>query len=147
MPAKPSSDLFEEFEHYLKLQDRAEKTVADYLADLRLFAEWFIQARDESFKPKSITPTDVREYRSYLLNIKRQAPATINRHLITLRVSCRWALNAELIASDPTSAIKPVKQVQPAPRWLDRKEQYALRCAAPQKKRATRAMSRSSSCC
>ncbi len=130
MPTKPSSDLFTEFEHYLKSQDRAEKTITDYLTDLRLFAEWFTQTRDEPFKPKSITPTDVRDYRSHLLNIKRQAPATINRRLVTLRVFCRWALNAELIASDPTNAIKPVKQVQQAPRWLDRKEQYALLRAA-----------------
>jgi len=124
------ADLFKAFERYLRAQDRAEKTVGDYLTDLRLFAEWFTQTRDEPFKPQAITPTDVREYRAYLLNVKRQSPATINRRLVTLRVFCRWAMNEGLLASDPTSAIKPVKQVQPAPRWLDRKEQYALRRAA-----------------
>jgi site-specific recombinase XerD len=124
------ADLFKTFERYLRAQDRAEKTVGDYLTDLRLFAEWFTQTRDEPFKPQAITPTDVREYRAYLLNVKRQSPATINRRLVTLRVFCRWAMNEGLLASDPTSAIKPVKQVQPAPRWLDRKEQYALRRAA-----------------
>jgi site-specific recombinase XerD len=130
MPAKLSADMFKDFERYLRSQDRADKTVRDYLTDLRLFAEWFTLTRDEPFKPKSITPTDVRDYRSHLLNIKRQAPATINRRLVTLRVFCRWAMNAELISSDPTSAIKPVKQVPQAPRWLERKEQYALRRAA-----------------
>jgi site-specific recombinase XerD len=129
MPAKPSTDVLKEFERYLGSQDRADKTVSDYLTDLRLFAEWYTQTRDEPFKPKSITPTDVRDYRSHLLNIKRQAPATINRRLVTLRVFCRWAMNVELIASDPTSGIKPVKQVQQAPHWLDRKDQYALRRA------------------
>ncbi len=124
------ADPFKAFERYLRAQDHAEKTIGDYLTDLRLFAEWFTQTRAEPFKPQIITPTDVREYRAYLLNIKRQAPATINRRLVTLRVFCHWAMNAGLLASDPTSAIKPVKQVQPAPRWLDRKEQYALRRAA-----------------
>ena len=130
MPAKSSLDPLKEFERYLRSQDRAEKTITDYLTDLRLFAEWFKETNDEPFKPKSITPTDVRDYRAYLLNVKRQSPATINRRLVTLRVFCRWALNAELITSDPTNAIKPVKQVQQAPRWLDRKEQYALRRAS-----------------
>jgi len=41
-----------------------------------LFVEWFTQTRDEPFKPKAIAPTDVREYRAYLLNVKRQAPAS-----------------------------------------------------------------------
>ena len=130
MPAKSSTDVFKEFERYLRSQDRAEKTVGDYLTDLRLFTEWFTQTRDEPFKPKSVTPTDLREYRSHLLNIKRQAPATINRRLVTLRIFCRWAVQEDLIPSDPTSGIKSVQQVQKAPRWIDRKEQYALRRAA-----------------
>ncbi|MBI5032596.1 MAG: tyrosine-type recombinase/integrase [Chloroflexi bacterium] len=130
LPAKSSLDPLKEFERYLRSQDRAEKTITDYLTDLHLFAEWFKETNDEPFKPKSLTPTDVRDYRAYLLNVKRQSPATINRRLVTLRVFCRWALNAELIASNPTNAIKPVKQVQQAPRWLDRKEQYALRRAS-----------------
>ena len=130
MPAKSSTDVFKEFERYLRSKDRAEKTVGDYLTDLRLFTEWFTQTRDEPFKPKSVTPTDLREYRSHLLNIKRQAPATINRRLVTLRIFCRWAVQEDLIPSDPTSGIKSVQQVQKAPRWIDRKEQYALRRAA-----------------
>ncbi len=130
MPAKPSTDVLKEFERYLRSQDRAEKTVRDYLTDLRVFAKWFTQTRDEPFKPRSITPTDLREYRSHLLNIKRQAPATINRRLVTLRIFCRWAVQEGLIPSDPTSGIKAVQQVPKTPRWLDRKEQYALRRAA-----------------
>jgi site-specific recombinase XerD len=80
--------------------------------------------------PKSITPTDLREYRAHLLNVKRQSPATINRRLVSMRIFCRWAVAEDLMPSDPTTGIKHVKQVQQAPRWLDRKEQNALRRAA-----------------
>jgi hypothetical protein len=37
--------------------------VSDYLTDLSSFAEWVTLMRDESFKPKAITPTDKRDYR------------------------------------------------------------------------------------
>ena len=132
MPKKKNTQasLFRTFEDYLRSQDRADKTIRSYLTDLQLFAEWLSETRGEVFAPKSVTPTDLREYRSYLLNVKRQSPATINRRLVTLRIFSRWSVQQQFMLSDPTIGIKAVKEVPQAPRWLDRKEQYALRRAA-----------------
>jgi site-specific recombinase XerD len=69
-----------------------------------------------------ITPTDVREYRAYLLNVERRQPATVNRRLTTLRRLCAWARREGLLAEDPTEDVKGVEKVQMAPRSLEKKE-------------------------
>lgn len=127
MTKSKRTDYFKEFETYLRGQDRADKTIHEYGQDVRVFAAWLKETRDEEFSPRAITPTDVREFRAHLLNVKRQAPATINRRLTALRIFCRWARLEKWIETDPLEGIKLVKEVKPAPRWLDRKEQYALR--------------------
>ena len=123
-----------EFETALYDADRSPATVASYCLATQQFAEWLTVERAESYVTmrefvRAITPTDVRQYRATLEKTKL-APGTINRRLVTLRVLARWARQAGLIEGDPVNGIKLVKEVQTAPRWLDRKEQYALRRAA-----------------
>lgn len=120
------ADVLKEFERYLKAHDRAAKTVKDYLTDLRLFVEWFTHTRDEQFTVSAITPTDIRDYRAYLLHTKHQSPATINRRLTVLRVFFRWAINRGLIAAAP-------------PHERDQARQAGIVCAAlARPQRATR---------
>jgi len=69
----------------LKRQEAAPKTVANYLSDLNCFARWFTQTTGEEFSAKAITPTDIRDYRSFLQTTQGRMPATINRRLAALR--------------------------------------------------------------
>ncbi len=106
-----------------------------YQNDAQHFAAWLSQTRGESYATmqafvRAITPTDVRAYRAYLLNVQHTLLGTINHRLTTLHVLVRWARHAGLIEGDPVNGIKAVQQVKLAPRWLDRQEQYALRRAA-----------------
>jgi integrase/recombinase XerC len=102
---------------YLKKQDRTEKTIRAYTSDLYAFSEWFRQSNGEKLSNQSFTLTDVREYRQWLVS-RGAAPATINRHLATLRILSQ-SLGHNL-------QIKGVEEQILAPRWLDRKEQSAL---------------------
>jgi site-specific recombinase XerD len=135
-PRPVSSFAFlEDFTRALESQDKSAATVSGYRNDLQQFAQWLTQTRGESYKTirefvRAITPTDIREYRAYLLNTQHASPATINRRLVSLHGLTRWARHAGLVEHDPVNGIKFVQQVKPASRWLDRKEQYALRRAA-----------------
>ncbi len=134
-PARPTEGLLAPFVQAQRAQDKSATTVSAYQSDMQQFAEWLTQTRGESYKTaqdfvRAITPTDVREYRAHLLNVQRVSPATINRRLTSLRVLTTWARRAGIIAGDPVNGIKAVQEVKKPPRWLDRKEQYALRRAA-----------------
>ena len=105
------------FAAYLQQEDRSSKTIQGYMSDLQSFARWFHQSNGEKLTDKNLTPTDVREYRQWLVG-RDAAPATINRHLATLRVFAQ--INGMSID------VKGVEEQSLAPRWLDRKEQAAL---------------------
>src|SRR3954468_14308457 len=102
-------------------QEAAANTVAGYRADLALFARWFETTNGEAFSAAAVTPTDIREYRGYLQNVERRAPATINRKLAALRAFFRWAHGTQRIVESPTESVKGVKGEPAATRWLDKR--------------------------
>jgi site-specific recombinase XerD len=114
------------FAQHLRASDRSKNTVEAYLRDLRLFSEWFESSNGEDMVPQTITPIDVKEYKAYLLQVKRFKPATVNRRLASISAFCEWAKEQSLIEANPTEGIRNVKAVEMVPRWLTRKEQYAL---------------------
>src|ERR1700757_146089 len=73
------------FVEELRRQETAPKTWQNYRSDLACFGRWFIGVNDEAFTAAAVTPTDIREYRGFLLNVERRAPATVNRRLAALR--------------------------------------------------------------
>ena len=117
------------YERHLVAQDKAPQTVRGYLSDLRLFVRWFEQSNGEAFEPQAVTPSDVRTYRQHLLTLKRRKANTVNRHLMSIRSYLDWAVGQGMIEQNPAELIKAVQQNPQAPRWLDKKEQYALQRA------------------
>lgn len=109
--------FIDKFTSYLQHKDRSPKTIQGYISDLQAFARWFHESNGEKLTEKNFTPTDVREYRQWLVS-RDAAPATINRHLATLRVFAQL--------NDTSIDVKGVEEQSLAPRWLDRKEQAAL---------------------
>ena len=130
-----SFSFIEEFVEFLQDADKSLETQIAYRNDLTHFTRWLVAAHDEIYSSAqdlahAITPTDVRQYRDHLLKVEKTAPSTINRRVIVLRAFTRWARQQGWIEGDPINGIKQVKQVELAPRWLDRKEQLALRRTA-----------------
>src|SRR4051812_9628255 len=109
------------FLNELARQEAAANTVASYRADLALFARWFDATNGEAFSAAAVTPTDIREYRSYLQNVERRAPATINRKLAALRAFFRWAHGTKRVVESPTAAVKGVQGEPAATKWLDKR--------------------------
>ena len=90
------------------------------------FQRWFDGANHEKFEASLITPTDVREYRGYLQATRRLAPATVNRHLATIRAFTGWAVVKGYLEELPTADVSGPRTPAWEPRWLDRKDERAL---------------------
>jgi integrase/recombinase XerC len=115
-------DELTEFLGELGRRESAANTVASYRQDLRLFALWFEASNGEGFSAAAVTPTDIREYRAYLQDVERRAPATINRKLASLRAFFRWAHATKRIGDLPTESVKGVQGEPAAARWLDKRQ-------------------------
>ncbi len=76
---------FEPFRAHLVNLGRSGRTVAGYLIDIKTFASWFEQTNGYPLAPDNLTPTDIREYRQFLLNVQKAKASTINRQLAVLR--------------------------------------------------------------
>jgi integrase/recombinase XerD len=114
----------------LAQEEAAAKTVANYKSDLGLFARWFRDTTGEDFAAAAITPTDLREYRSYLLTTKRSSPATVNRHLAALKRFFRFAQATGWVTEDPTLVVKGIATVPIAPKALSKRDVDKLLRAA-----------------
>jgi integrase/recombinase XerC len=121
--------LVKEFGNYLLENDKAVLTVKGYISDLRCFVRWFEQTNGEAFTLQAVTPTDVREYRQFLLVVETHKANTVNRRLASLATLMKWAKESGQIEHDPTGNVHAVPQTNPGPRYLDKKEQYALQRA------------------
>src|SRR5688572_21792436 len=86
----------------LERQEASPLTLRNYQSDLASFAGWFRTSLGEELSAKAITPTDIREYRSFLLNVQGRKAATVNRHLAAIRRFCHWAHGIGLIGELPT---------------------------------------------
>lgn len=114
------------FGQFLIDAGKSGRTVSGYLADLEIFSRWFQQTNGEILSPDNLTPTDVREYKQYLLNLQKAKAATINRHLAAIRSYATWAKNTGGAVYNPADGITGVSQQKHAPKWLDRKEQASV---------------------
>jgi len=120
------SELLQRFIEHLRSHDRSERTIKSYSSDLRLFSVWFYESSREELTPKSITPIDLREYKRYLLEDRGFKPATVNRRLASISAFCKWAQEQGLADGNPCDEISIVPEVRTAPKWLTKREQYAL---------------------
>jgi site-specific recombinase XerD len=120
----------QDFAHHLARAERSPLTIKNYRCDLTAFASWFRETNGDELTPARITPTDLRAYKRFLVDHRGLKPASVNRQLATLKSFLTWAAGAGLLPAGPPPVLpKAVLQERRGPRWLDRREQYALRRA------------------
>lgn len=99
----------------LEEEGKCENTLRSYGQRIKLFKEWFEETNDSSFKPDNVTPTDLREYKSYLQNVQKRKAQTVN---LSLNAIESWLLfYGKEIRTPPR-----VKIVKASPQSLDKKE-------------------------
>jgi integrase/recombinase XerD len=113
-------------------QDLTSDTVRNYLSDLRQFAA-FCEASwaeseeaGEAFSPAEVTTSTITLYRSHLKNTLKLKPASINRHLVSIKRYFSWVVDEGLVSRDPAKAVKLVPTVVLPPRHLSNMEEAAL---------------------
>ena len=117
----------EEFQAYLLAEDRSPVTIAGYVGDVRLFAQWFEKQSKEPLTPRVLTNESVRGYKQYLLD-QANKPKTINRRLAALAAYAHWLEQAGYVknARNPVQGVKAVRETALAPKWLDKKQRATL---------------------
>ena len=68
----------------------------------------------------------MRPQKVALVQVRRLSAATVNRRLSALRVYFEWALGRGIVATSPIAELRAMKQDRWGPRWLTRKQTYAL---------------------
>jgi integrase/recombinase XerD len=143
-PAQPSlSDVGEAAlapyaQHLHDEQDLSAATRRNYLSDLRQFAAWcehsWAEGHDElrPFAPTAISTPTITTYRSYLQTVLSLRPATINRHIVSIKRYLAWAVDAGLVARDPARVVKLIPRTPQSPRHLSDREEQALVAAVSQ---------------
>jgi site-specific recombinase XerD len=116
-----------EFQAYLLAEDRSPMTIAGFLGDIRLFGQWFEKKNQRSLTPDGLTNEAVRGYKQYLLE-QANKPKTINRRLASLATYAHWLEQAGYVKNGrhPVQGVKAVKEVELAPKWLDKEQRAAL---------------------
>jgi integrase/recombinase XerC len=116
--------LIERYVEHLTSQDKSQSTIISYRSDLYLFAKWFEQVNHEELKAHTITPTDLRAYKQYLIDYPFK-PMTINRKISVINLFVIWLLDTDRIKSR-IPLPKLVKLTQTAPKWLDKNQQHFM---------------------
>src|SRR3954453_11309839 len=114
--------LVDRFLQDLQRQETSPQTRRAYQLDLLHFATWFARTVGEGFSPEAVTPTDIRDYRSYLINVDKRQPATVNRRLAALRRFFQWAKASGRVKELPTDNVKGVASSLRAPPWLEKRD-------------------------
>lgn len=111
-----------DFQRWLELDGRTEKTVSAYLSDLGRYAAWFEAVNGQAFEPGLVTSIDLRAYREHSLKDEQVKPATWNRRRISLAKFCQWGRAAGFLSYDPFQGVAEAEEDELSPRWLEASE-------------------------
>jgi site-specific recombinase XerD len=102
--------VVEDFAHHLTRTERSPLTIKNYRCDLVAFARWFRDTTGDELTPALITPTDLRDYKRFLVDHRQLKPSSVNRQLATLQSFLTWAAAAGLL---PAGAARPAESRPP----------------------------------
>jgi site-specific recombinase XerD len=110
--------LPEALDAYVEAHDFSVHTVKAIRCDLQKFAAWFSAANDERFELHRITVRDVADFRDHLAHVRRQAVATVNRALVSIRRFLDHLVRTGMLDHNPATAVKELRRMPAAPRGL-----------------------------
>ncbi|WP_371366271.1 Tyrosine recombinase XerD [Sporomusa rhizae] len=119
---------------------KSEQTIKTYRSQLQKFMNWLLE-NSGTTDAKEITSIDAVEYRTYLQEVRKLKPASINTALAAIEAFCNWMLEEGYINHRPLAKVRKVEEVQEPPKWLDKSEKYRLiRTALNDKSKRNRAI-------
>ncbi len=116
--------LIDDYILYQKSMDKSAHTLSSYRSDLARFSVWFQSVNNMEMKLLNITPTDLRQYKQYIMDADLR-PTTINRRILSLKYFLEWGWETKKI-KNRFPLPKTVKQAATIPKWLNRVQQNQL---------------------
>jgi site-specific recombinase XerD len=115
-PLSPVGELvLNHYEQRLRVEeDLSATTIRNYLSDLRQFASWYEEGRQQgreetaSFTVEIVTTPTITDYRTYLQLVLQLKPNSVNRSLISLKRYFAWLVATEQLKYDPAKVVKMV---------------------------------------
>lgn len=89
---------------------KSNHTIAAYRRALEHFLHWYDLAYEGiAFELDKILPRDIRDWKAQQQKIEKASPASINQRLTAIRQFFDWAQREELIRSNPSHGMKPLR--------------------------------------
>ncbi|NLK75317.1 MAG: tyrosine-type recombinase/integrase [Clostridiales bacterium] len=101
------------FINYLDRNDKSPGTISTYTINIKDFIKYYIESYDEEFIPENVIMMDLKDYRNYLLNIRRQKASTINNKIATLKEYFFFLKNNGIINNNPAENLKKIRTNKP----------------------------------
>jgi len=108
-----NNTILTEFRQELIREEKSMHTIRAYARDVEEFMQWFEETVGE-FSPGQITVVDVQEFKSYLYNVKRNKPVSVNRKLSALESFCEFLVSTGHLKDNPAAKVKKIKQQKTA---------------------------------
>lgn len=108
------------FSDFLAAHDLADHSRRAFTQDIKKFAKWFTTSNGERFGIGRVTTRDITDFRNHVRREQKQAVATINRNLVTIRRFFGWLVEHGHLAANPAKPVKELKRTALAPKGLDR---------------------------
>jgi len=105
---------------YFAQHDFSPHTRRAITGDLRKFVRWFTTVNQEPFTVKRATLRDVTDFRNHLHRERRQAVASVNRALVSIRRFFDWLAQEGQVSVNPAKKVKELRRQKIAPKGLDR---------------------------
>lgn len=121
-------DWMTEYENHLKMAQKSPNTVSSFTSDEHEFLEWFAITYGKKFDGQ-VLEQDAREFRSYLLNVLKRKPATINRKMAALKSFNQFLVEQGLSKDIPISGLLMADSADHEIKTLERTEQNKLKRA------------------
>lgn len=108
--------MLEKYKQFLYNSNKKENTVKTYTNNVRKFLYWLNERYGET-DASAITTLDLREYQSYLLNIKKYSASGILQRMNSVISYCNFLYSENQLCVDVTKDFKfiNVQNLRPAP--------------------------------
>ncbi|WP_200966952.1 tyrosine-type recombinase/integrase [Insulibacter thermoxylanivorax] len=128
---------FDNFRLWLQEEGKRSNTITRYIKVASDFIDWHMSKTGQTFDPRLVTPLDMQDWKSYLLNEatyvtshgqqQRYSVSTVNNAIKSIKVFFDYLQEQGVIPSNPAVKLRPQRvQEFDQPRWLDRAERSRL---------------------
>lgn len=101
------------FIDYLDRNDKSPGTISTYTTNIKDFIKYYTESYDEEFIPENVIMMDLKDYRNYLLNIRRQKASTINNKIAALKEYFFFLKSNGIIKNNPAENLKKIRTNKP----------------------------------